>query len=148
MRLSEAIRIGSMMRPQTKGHFFDETGSCALGAAYEGTFGKIQFDCRKLLFELNQKYPIMGFITKFTTVSPEYTENKNGFSFYFGEIYVPLGTAITNLNDKGSTREEIAQYVEEFENRYERHIQQKRLQASTENISEVSETKVPELVNA
>ncbi len=36
MRLSEAIRIGSMLRPQAYKHYFDrEGGSCAIGAALE-----------------------------------------------------------------------------------------------------------------
>ncbi len=35
MRLSEAIRLGAMFRPQSFGFFFDAGKSCALGAALE-----------------------------------------------------------------------------------------------------------------
>lgn len=33
MKLSEAIRLGAMMKPQAFGSFYDNGGSCALGAA-------------------------------------------------------------------------------------------------------------------
>jgi len=33
MKLSEAIRLGSMLRPQAKGGYFMNDGSCAIGAA-------------------------------------------------------------------------------------------------------------------
>ncbi len=35
MRISEAIRIGSAMKPQAFGHFFSNGGSCALGAGID-----------------------------------------------------------------------------------------------------------------
>ncbi len=35
MRLSEAIRLGSMLRPQVRGRFVSRLGTCALGAAIE-----------------------------------------------------------------------------------------------------------------
>jgi hypothetical protein len=35
VRLSEAIRLGSMLKPQTFGVFSDDEGTCALGAANE-----------------------------------------------------------------------------------------------------------------
>lgn len=35
IRLSEAIRLGSMLRPQAFGVFFDGLGTCAQGAALE-----------------------------------------------------------------------------------------------------------------
>ena len=35
MQLSEAIRLGAMLRPQAYGHYFIRGGSCAMGAAYE-----------------------------------------------------------------------------------------------------------------
>jgi len=39
LKLSEAIRIGARMRPQCRGTFFREGGSCALGAAVEAKEG-------------------------------------------------------------------------------------------------------------
>lgn len=35
MKLSEAIRLGSMVRPQAFGNYYDADGSCAMGAALE-----------------------------------------------------------------------------------------------------------------
>lgn len=37
MQLSEAMRLGAMIRPQTFGFFFSDGSSCALGAALEAT---------------------------------------------------------------------------------------------------------------
>jgi hypothetical protein len=41
LKLSEAIRIGARIRPQCRGSFFREGGSCALGAAYEAITGRV-----------------------------------------------------------------------------------------------------------
>jgi hypothetical protein len=35
MRLSEAIRLGAMLKPQAFGRYFDQGRSCAMGAALE-----------------------------------------------------------------------------------------------------------------
>lgn len=35
MKLSEAIRLGAMLRPQTFGHYSDEVGTCAIGAVFQ-----------------------------------------------------------------------------------------------------------------
>lgn len=40
MKLSEAIRLGSMLRPQAFGGLFVANGSCALGAAEEAAGGR------------------------------------------------------------------------------------------------------------
>lgn len=40
MKLSEAIKEGAKLHPQTKCAFFDGHGTCALGAAYEAVKGK------------------------------------------------------------------------------------------------------------
>lgn len=44
MRLSEAIRLGSMMKPQAFGAYHVRHKSCALGAARDAGFGKTQDD--------------------------------------------------------------------------------------------------------
>lgn len=38
-KLSAAIRLGSTFRPQCRGRFFQDGGSCVLGAAYEAITG-------------------------------------------------------------------------------------------------------------
>lgn len=43
LRLSTAIRIGSKIRPQCRGSFFRDGGSCAVGAALEAVFGVNDF---------------------------------------------------------------------------------------------------------
>ena len=84
LKLSTAIRIGASKRPQIRGRFFNSKGSCALGAAWEG----------------------MGFGSEdehwmiYATVCP-----KLG-------IPVPLGEKISAMNDRGKTREQIADWLE------------------------------------
>lgn len=41
MKLSEAIQLGSMLRPQTFGPFADSCGTCAMGAALDAIGQKI-----------------------------------------------------------------------------------------------------------
>lgn len=43
LRLSTAIRVGAKIRPQCRGHFFADGGSCAIGAALEAVFGVNDF---------------------------------------------------------------------------------------------------------
>ncbi len=42
LKLSEAIRIGAAIRPQAMGDFYNEGGSCVLGAAYEAIGKKLR----------------------------------------------------------------------------------------------------------
>lgn len=44
MKLSDAIRRGAALRPQGFGDYFDDRGSCALGAAIEAITGNLIFD--------------------------------------------------------------------------------------------------------
>ena len=49
IKLSEAIRIGMLRRPQCSRAFFANGRSCAIGAAYEGLFGTPEgFSARRL----------------------------------------------------------------------------------------------------
>jgi len=62
VRLSEAIRMGAMLRPQMRGKMLDEQGSCALGAAAEANGAKNFSDLRTLypwIFEISD-YEIPG----------------------------------------------------------------------------------------
>lgn len=55
MRLSEAIRLGATMRPQSVGHFLDDDGaSCAQGAALDavGRLSESATECRYAMSEL------------------------------------------------------------------------------------------------
>lgn len=62
MRLSEAIRLGAMMRPQTFGALSDERGTCAMGAAYEAAGLKLSHDVNVVvgdIFSLVETLPLV-----------------------------------------------------------------------------------------
>lgn len=48
MKLSEAIRLGAMLKPQAFGHYWVDGGSCAIGAACDaagvGALGVAEFE--------------------------------------------------------------------------------------------------------
>lgn len=97
MRLSEAIRLGAMLKPQTTMNYFDERlgATCALGAALDAvgmlTLGPSQ---------LGTVFPIIDTIAK----SPR--DNRNRYVY----------ECIWDMNDvMGLTREHIADWVETIE---------------------------------
>lgn len=105
MRLSEAIRIGASWNPQVIKTTKDSSGgTCALGAAYEGVFGTIQ-------------YPIMSDYKYLNMLTEK-------FPYLTAEIKSPSGLAslsnvIMWLNDELLfTREAIADCVEKLENKH------------------------------
>lgn len=103
MKLSEAIRLGSMLRPQCKGLYFTEGGSCALGAAYEATYSYPGDETIISYSKFEEAYPIL---------KPSGVTDKPS----------RLAMSITNLNDiQGWTREQIADFVEKVERRTEQH---------------------------
>lgn len=51
MKLSDAIRLGAMLRPQVRGDYFFAGGSCAMGAAAEACGIVSSRDPRLLAFE-------------------------------------------------------------------------------------------------
>ena len=106
MKLSEAVRVGAMLRPQGVGAYFTKryfvspennfgegecTRSCALGAAYEATFGQTDVTVDPGQDGAMRKaYPVLN--------------RRIGV--------VDLHLWITNLNDReGWTRTQIADYV-------------------------------------
>lgn len=70
-KLSQAMRIGCLMRPPTKVGarvYFDKCGSCALGAAYQALTGKCTQEHRigdKLIALLGLPYNIPGDASEF-----------------------------------------------------------------------------------
>ncbi len=86
MKLSEAIRLGSMLRPQSFGTFFSKDGgTCALAAAQEAGFDNIDVMTR-------------------VVESPFYGHTSS------------LAACVVNLNDHHRwTREQIADWVETVE---------------------------------
>lgn len=115
MKLSEAIRIGSSWSKQITGLWKDAGGgTCALGAAYEGTFGTLTLryfseleDARNRLVA---KYPYLLSTVPFPAADNYCNMNILGFG--------SLCEVIWRLNDQfGWTREKIADYVEDIENK-------------------------------
>lgn len=108
MRLSEAIRLGAMMRPQAKEDLFVGGHSCALGAAYEA----------------------IGLMTPDTdrcnNPSSWHWRTRDAFPLLEEKVSCPIGDCwrtpddlayvTTHLNDEhGWTREAIADWVESVE---------------------------------
>lgn len=108
MKLSEAIRLGAMIRPQGSGVYFSLGRSCALGAAFEAC-GATAYD--------------EGFATS------------GDYLFSILRMWAPcpacvydhhrLGFVVTHLNDHhGWTREQIADWVETIEAQHADHPQE------------------------
>jgi hypothetical protein len=125
MRLSEAIRLGATLGSQTRGAFFrkhgNEVATCALGAAVEAVGAK---DKSRLLLSLegcpvtngrlsHTAWPILHALVTEQEV-PRDLRTCRGW-------WHPnsLSWTIMTLNDvAGWTRTQIADWVEEFENRH------------------------------
>jgi hypothetical protein len=110
MKLSAAIRIGSMTTKQIKYMLHDgDNGRCAMGAAYDasGCFTFSTGDTETFI----QKFPLVEKIVRSTLFSGGY--------FYSNTI----GGVIGYLNDElGMSREKIADWVERLENHEERKL--------------------------
>ncbi len=90
MRLSEAIRLGAMLRPQTTGAIYKHGKSCAWGAAWEAMGGDIEHwshtmnmsshsICMRFWPELNKEVidPIGGDLRKLYFVIEYLNDNPN-----------------------------------------------------------------------
>lgn len=83
LKLSEAIRIGAKKRQQTVGLFFYEGKSCALGAAMEGSGSKYREGWNPW----------------------DLVETRFGINYSFS-------AKISAMNDRGESRESIADWLE------------------------------------
>lgn len=100
MRLSEAMRLGAMLRPQVEGVYFAFGGSCAIGAAIEATGGDIADE------ESHEAHIVahFGWIDKAKTNCPACQDRDE------------VGCIITHLNDVHEwTRDRIADWVATIE---------------------------------
>jgi hypothetical protein len=105
MRLSELLREGAKLRPQSFYAYFrfpfglDKPGdSCALGAIYEALTGSINLNGFRVTTELKAKFPEL-----IVTVENPMEEGEKA----------SLALVIARLNDNGGwTREEIAEWLE------------------------------------
>lgn len=107
MKLSEAIRLGSMMRPQATGDLLVDGGSCAWGAAYD-SIAKLEY-----LADINTPFRECDNI-----------DRENGWIWVkkLSECpaccgaRIPFSFIISHLNDMHRwTREDIAAWVETVE---------------------------------
>lgn len=127
MKLSEAIRLGAMLRPQGFGHVLKDGRSCALGAAYEAIgldaskpFMTVEIACYKAAA---RAFPFFAqiMIAKCPVCGKKCEE---------GNLYMPA-----HLNDVHRlSREEIADHVETIE---------AQLEANDHERSEPCSTHVP-----
>ena len=106
MKLSEAIRAGAGIRPQTKYRYFKDDSSCVLGAIAEGA-GLVSYSDRDgidVLTEIRREFPIL----QQNYFHPDVLEG----------LTIDMCNVLIELNDnEGLTREEIADWVEkEVEN--------------------------------
>lgn len=102
MRLSDAIRLGAMLRPQAFRGLFADHGSCALGAALDAIGAGI---------DLGGRYPLDRFEG---APAIREVEIPCRCPWYMGGL--PLDTAIVHLNDSHHwTRERIADWVATLE---------------------------------
>lgn len=94
MKLSDAIRLGAMIRPQGFGSYFDGK-SCALDAAYEAAGGTF--------WTLEAQWGLLSCVL--------HPVDKAVFTLHY---------VVTSLNDRYRwTREDIADQVEMWEREYE-----------------------------
>jgi len=97
LKLSEAIRLGAMMKPHIRGRLYDGVGTCALGAALDAIAANPDDGAAYML----SSFPLLGR----AAVHP-----------ITGDRWVSLYGAIADLNDcHGWTRECIADWVEQIE---------------------------------
>lgn len=73
LKLSEAIRIGAKIRPQCFGVAFENGGSCALGAAFEGSRGYPWPESDPMGFPMTPLYT--GFGVPWEVVSEAFKRN-------------------------------------------------------------------------
>lgn len=98
MKLSTAIRLGAMLKPQGFGKYLEDEATCALGAALDarGVFGTH--------FRESELFPIILILSPGCPICDERS--------YGGDV----GSTIFHLNDDHLwTRERIADWVETVE---------------------------------
>ena len=103
MKLSQAIRLGAMLKPKGHGGLLVNGKTCALGAACEAvgiTIGRVSCDT-KAYAEIQIRWPLLGMPANHELIP---------------EGGATVMEAIWMLNDRqGLTREQIADWVETIE---------------------------------
>lgn len=117
MKLSEAIMLGAMLRPQCRQAMFKNDdgriGSCALGAAYEATFNEVPPVGSELeetpIHRLMEQYPIVTFMVP----STDFPNNIRMVTAGGQPVtLIELGMQVIVMNDTRKwTRQQIAEWV-------------------------------------
>lgn len=97
LKLSEAIRIGARLRPQAIGVFFEDGKSCAIGAAMEA---------------IGVPYTERMGCTGYPPV-PQMAVDAFHYILRDGERFTDFGVEVHRRNDRGDTRESIADWLAE-----------------------------------
>lgn len=101
MKLSEGMRLGSMLKPQAVNDFVTEVGTCAISSAMDAC-GRLDVmrNCLRVPAECYKRFPILG---------------TNATCPVSGRL-MAVATLILCLNDVHLwTREQIADWVETIE---------------------------------
>ena len=112
MTYSEAIRLGSMLYPQTRAVYFDGTATCANGAAFAAISELlVTTDPEEIFKTLGRVFPIFN----------ESTECRCGCGFKASHL---LGEIVQHLNDRHRwTYNQIADFVELKEKTFEEKLE-------------------------
>jgi hypothetical protein len=103
MRLSEAIRLGALLKPQAFHSLFKDGGSCALGAALDA-IGLSDLDDAEVLLRHFPDVAAIGVILCPVCPAPQIVSRGR------------VDSVVVHLNDQhGWTRERIATFVERLE---------------------------------
>jgi hypothetical protein len=106
LRLSEAIRLGAMMKPPARGVMGGAGGTCAIGAAADAIGHLHDREFRNAWDAFSQVWPILGV----QTFGPSDTwTGRRKVKFHVRSIILSLN------DDDGWTREQIADWVESIE---------------------------------
>jgi hypothetical protein len=113
MKLSEAIRLGSFLRPQTFGPFSDKCGTCAMGAALEAV-GKLAKTTDTNSNRVKKIWPWLAW-------------NLQLFQCPWCGVYKSFSSIfflIVHLNDVDHlSRQKIAEMIERVENQATRQLE-------------------------
>lgn len=112
MRLSEAIRLGSMLKPHGRGGFLIEEGTCAAGAALDAC-GELDADTSLSSTKHNQAFKrLFPIINALPATCPVCGLERAILWRWGGEF------KLAHLNDQHEwTREAIADWIETIERR-------------------------------
>jgi hypothetical protein len=101
MKLSEAIRLGALLRHQAFGSYFSNEGSCALGAAAEAIGCTVRLKEHAVALTLRSSFPLYD--SPVAIICPDC---QNSYESCVSEI-------VAHFNDEHYwTRERIADWVE------------------------------------